>query len=208
MSLDPVSIALTVASTALQGMQQRSVEKRQRNLADAMGAYRAQKAGEGRAAINQFLDTIQPGAKDSERTAIVKELEGSLSDSVGAVRRFEAPQNIAGKVSPDYEARRASNDQTLTETLKRAIGQLSVIGAPGQQGMREATRYGRTAGEVDAANTASNNVSAHYMQGIQSQAPNPFLSLASQLAQGASFGRAMLGGAATPKYAASAPKLF
>lgn len=188
--IDPLSVGLTVASTLLQGAAQSSAARRQKNIVDAMSAYRSQKAGEGQQAINNFLQTIQPGAKDAERTQVQDELRTGLDNSVGAVQKFQAPQQIAGKVSDDFDARTASNNATVSDRIKRAVDQLSIIGAPAEQGMREARRYGVTAGEVDATNSAANNVGARYQDALQTVRPDPFLSLASQLTQGAALAKA------------------
>lgn len=191
--INPLTIAMMAGSTIMQGMAQRSAEKRQKSLSDAMTVYRMQKAGESQEQISKFLETIQPGAKEGERAQVIDELSQGLSDSVGAVRKFEAPQQIAGKVSDDYLNRRASNDASTGETIKRAIEQLSVIGAPGQTDMREARRYGQAATGVQSANQAANNVSGYYQQAIGNVRPDPFLSLGSQVAAGLGMASAMGG---------------
>jgi hypothetical protein len=99
----------------------------------------------------------------------------------------------AGAVSPDYQARVASNDADLTSRLKRAVSQLSIIGAPAQQGLAEARRFGVAGGEVDASNTAANNVGAAYNKGIELQRPNSFLTLASQIMKGVGLARGIGG---------------
>jgi hypothetical protein len=172
----------------MQMSAQRSAEKRQEKIAQAMDAYRASKAQEGRAAIDQFVGGIQPEAKAQEAGNIQSELEQGLADSVGAVRKFEAPQAIAGKVSEDFTGRSESNAADWGERIKRAVGQLSQIGLPGEAQFREARRYGRAASDVDSSNSAANNVSGYYQNAIQNVRPNPYLTYGAQVVSGLGMG--------------------
>jgi hypothetical protein len=190
---DPATLGLLVGGTLLEAKGQSDVRHRQERLSNAMADYSRTKYGEGRDAINQFLQTIQPQAKADERQQLTDELATGLNQSVSAARAVETPQTVAGAVSPDYQARVASNDADLTSRLKRAVSQLSIIGAPAQQGLAEARRFGVAGGEVDASNTAANNVGAAYNKGIELQRPNSFLTLASQIMKGVGLARGIGG---------------
>lgn len=181
-----IAVAAAVASAVMSQQAQSGMEKRQKKLAEAMSNYQLSKSQESQAAIKGFTDTIQPDAKAAERTDINAELEQGLDSSVGAVRKFEAPQQIAGKVSDDFTQRTASNQGTVADRIRRAVQQLSIIGTPAEQGLRESRRLGVAAGTVDGANSAANNVGAAYMRGIQLQRPNPALSFGSQIFGGLS----------------------
>jgi hypothetical protein len=76
---------------------------------------------------------------------------------------------------------------------KKAIEQLGLMGAPGEQGIASGIRFGRAAGDVDAGNAAIANVGAGYMRDISNVRPNPWLSMAGDIGMGV--GGGMLGGA-------------
>jgi hypothetical protein len=65
----------------------------------------------------------------------------SLKDTVGAAQAFDAAP-IAGKMSGDYAATQEANASRIAERTRRAIEQLSAMGAPGEQaaGLRPALR--------------------------------------------------------------------
>lgn len=197
-----LSIAATGVSTLMQMSAQRSAAKKQNALANEMTAYRSEQAAKSRTAIEQFLNQQNPELRAQEKTQVTDELRTGLDQSVGAVKRFEPQQVIAGKVSDEYAGRQASNEAALGDRVRRAIEQLSGIGAPGEVGMREARRFGQTATGVDANNRAAANVSGRYMDAIGNVRPDPFLTFASQLVQGA--GIAAGSGAFSPKPASPA----
>lgn len=195
--------ALSAASALMQGMAQQSATKKQRALADQMAQYRSEQAAKSRAAIEQFLEQQTPEIKAQERSQVTDELRAGLQDSVGAVQRFEAPQVIAGKVSPEYQDRRTSNEAAVGDRVRKAIEQLTGIGTQGELGMREARRFGQTSSGIDANNRAAGNVSMRYSDAINQVRPDPFLSFAAQLAQGV--GMAAAGGAFNKTAALNSP---
>lgn len=204
MSLDPVtlSIAASVVGSGMQMMAQNSAAKKQKNLADQMSAYRSERSAKSREAIEGFLNQQTPEIRGQEKVQVSDELRKGLTDSVGAVQRFEAPQAIAGKVSGEYTDRRAGNESALGDRVRQAIEQLTGIGAPGEMGMREARRFGHTATGVDANTRAAANVGSRYQDAISNVRPDPFLSFASQLVSGVGMAAGM--GAFSPKAAAPA----
>jgi hypothetical protein len=120
---------------------------------------------------------------------------------VSSARAVAAPQTVAGRISDDYTQRTALNESMLSDRLRRAIDQLSVIGAPGEMGLRDARRFGVAGGEVDASNVAARNVGDAYMRGIDLQRPNGNLMLAGEIMKGIGMAYGMGGfgaGAAAP----------
>jgi hypothetical protein len=184
MSIDPITIALIAGGTALQGYAQNKAQKKQESLADQMALFQSKKAGEGRESIERFLKGVTPEARRAEAEGVRTELERGLGESVGTASAFEKPENFAGKISPEYAAVRATGQGRTDERLKRAMAQLSAINTPGQQALAESMRYGRSAGDVDAANAASQNVGRSYLQAIDQVRPDPFLTMVGQIMSG------------------------
>jgi hypothetical protein len=112
-----------------------------------------------------------------------------MQDTVKATQATEA-EPLAGKLSNDYRAADARSADTVAARTKRAIEQLSTMGAPGEQGQRFNIRFGRAAGNVDAANRASNYVGNAAMTDMSNVQPNPFIGLLSQVGMGVGTGMA------------------
>jgi hypothetical protein len=126
-------------------------------------------------------------------TQLTADRQQSLRDTVGAAQAFDAPQ-IAGNLSGDYRAAAERNATTIAERTRRAIEQLSAMGAPGEQQQRFGIRFGRSAGDVDASNLASERVGRGYMTDIRNVVPDPTMSTIGDV--GMAVGSGMAGGAA------------
>ena len=191
-----------LASGALQFISQNDVARRQNRLQAAMDEYQRSKARESTAATERYLDTLRP----ESRAADVREeralAQQGLERSVGASSAFQTPNDYAGVMTPDFAGVRSVGRKVNDDRLKRAIEQLSTSGAVGGIGIRDATRFGRSASDVDAANSASRYVGSAYERDIANVRPNPLLGFASQLLSG--YGTAVAGGAKFPR--PSAPK--
>jgi hypothetical protein len=155
-----------------------------------MDTYRYQQAEEGRKSIGNYTQTLEPGAQQQERADVTNELRDSLQGSVNAARAAEVPGDIQGAISPSYGARVSSNNAKLQSAIDRMVSQLSVIGTPGEMGIRDARRYALTAGDVNFSNNAANDVSSRYASAIGNTRPNPYLNLGSQLLAGVGIARA------------------
>jgi hypothetical protein len=190
MSVDPITLSLMAASFGAQQLAQSDVAGRQKRLLNAMTQYRTQRAANAQQEVEKFLDQQTPEARAAQNTSVQNELQTGLQDSVGAVQKFQQPTFTAGKLSSDYTNRVASNQATTADRIKAAISQLAGIGAPSEVGQVNARRYGQAATEVDAQQRAGVNVGARYQDAIANQRPDPFLSFASQLLQGASMASA------------------
>lgn len=191
MSLDPVSIGLTVGSMLMQKMSSDSQRRRQDALVDQMTQYRSQKSKESENAINKFTSTLEPGAQDERTAAINAGLTDNFNSALMSAKGVEKPENIAGKFGPDYTNRVASNKARVANDVTTAFKNLAAIGTPGQRGVQDSLNYGQAATDVAANNQAANNVSARYETGIKNQGTDPFLDLASTLLSGANMARGM-----------------
>jgi len=190
-------IIAAVASVALQKAATDKQQSQQKSLADQMTQYRLKKSDESTAATNKFLDTQRPEARAATTANAQQELAQGLDQSIGAAQAFEKPQNFAGKVTSDYTNRAATDEATLSSRLKTLVGNLSVMGAPARRDFDTSLKFGDAAGTVAGANKAADAVSDRYTTAINNVQPDPFLSFASQLAQG--YGMATAGGGgATP----------
>lgn len=178
--------ALAAGSAVIGGLAQSDVTSRQKNLTNQMTAYRSQRAANAESTIENFLRTQDPSARAAQQSSTQADLQSGLNNSVGAVQKFQDQNPIQGKVSQDYTDRVASNAGGMQDRISKAISQLSGIGTPGEVGMQNARTYGLAATDVDAQQRAAGNVSARYMDGINSQRPDPFLGFASQLLGGGS----------------------
>src|SRR3972149_6195359 len=153
---------LIAGSALLERKNQRDVEGRQKRIIDAMQQYQTGKAKQGQKSIEDFLQTITPERRAAESADTRQELQRGLEQSVGATQAYEKPDNFSGKVSDAYSARRAEGDAATKERVRKAMEQLAVIGSPAEQGLRQQFRFGRAAGDVDAANAAIRNVTPAY----------------------------------------------
>lgn len=186
------AIAVIVASMLAKHMANKGAQNRQESLRGAMDEYQHMKAQQNEAAINQLVDRQTPAARGTELAAVTDERARSLQSTVNAAQATEASP-IAGKLSGDYAAAQERAANTVSNRTRRAIEQLSTMGAPGEQQVRSSMRFGRAAGEVDAGNRAISNVGNAYMTDIGNVRPNPFLSMAGDA--GMAVGGSMLGGA-------------
>jgi len=187
---DPFSLAILAASAFMKMQANEDAAGQREALRRQMETYQKSKARETEAATETLLQKQTPKARAEELMQVTQDREQSLKGTVGAAQAFDAPQ-IAGKLSGDYESTQEANAARIAERTRRAIEQLSSIGAPGEQQQRFGLRFGRAAGTVDAANRASENVGRGYMTDISNVVPDPFLSLAGDV--GMAVGGSMAG---------------
>lgn len=161
---------------AVQRYAQVEAEDRRQRLLEAMRRYKSGQAGIGRAAVEDLVSHQTPEARAAELASVTAERKKSLGDTVAAVQSSN-PTQIAGKLSPDYQRSQQAAAETVAERTRRAIEQLSVMGAPGEQALKSGIRFGRAAGVVDSTNSAIGNVGNGYMGDINNTVPNPGLML-------------------------------
>jgi len=195
------ALLVLAASAFLNYQNNRAAQKRQQRIAGAMEAFQRKKSAESMAATEELLEKQTPEARAGELQRLTADREQSLRDTVGAAQAFDVPQ-IAGKLSADHVAASEREANVRAERLRRAIEQLSTMGAPGEQRQQHQLRFGRAAGQVDAANIASDAVGRGYMTDINNVRPNPFIGLVSQIGMGV--GAGMMGNAAAGAASAGA----
>jgi hypothetical protein len=162
------------------------LEERRRAIAQQMEDYQRGKAVKGEDAIQRFIDAVNPARRAADSSDIRAELQQGLEKSVGAAQALAKPDNFEGKVSENYLTRRASNDATTAERLRRAMQQLAIIGTPAERNLRTGFALSDSASDVDSANAAINASTPAYTRAINSLRPDRGLSLASQALGGAS----------------------
>lgn len=155
----------------------RDAEKRRERLMNAMGAYKQGQAAIGRGATDALLAQQTPEARASELSKVTAGRAKSLTDSVAAAQTSNSAP-LAGKLSPDYQRSQEAAANTVAERTRRAIEQLSKMGAPGEQGLAQGIRFGRAASVVDSSNSAIGNVGNAYMGAIRNTVADPALKLA------------------------------
>lgn len=186
----PLLIGLGVSRAADQ-----EAETRRQKLLDAMQAYQVDKAQKGQAEIQQLIATQRPDVRKAELDKITAARADSLASSVQAVQPTN-PAPIAGKLSSDYQKSQEGTASTVAERTRRAIEQMSIMGAPGERDFANSVRFGHTAADVDSANTAINNVGQAYQTSMRNTVPNPWLKLAGQVMM--AYGSAKLGANGDP----------
>lgn len=187
------ALLIIAASAFAKHMANQEAQGRQERFRQSMEGYQRTKAAESTAATEGLLQKQTPQARGDELAQVTADRAHSLRDTVGAAQAFDAAP-IAGKMSGDYGMTQEATANRNAERVRRAIEQLSTIGAPGEQAQAFGRRFGVAAGNVDAANRASANVGAGYLTDIKHVKPDPFLSMAGDV--GMTVGGAMAGNAA------------
>lgn len=181
---------LVLLGSALVGhLNNEAAQKRVEALRRSMEAYQRTKAAEGEAATEQLIAKQTHEQRGTELAQVTADRTQSLKDTVGAAQASQAAP-IAGKLSSDYRATEERNATTVAERTRRAIQQLATMGAPSEQQQKFQLRFGKAAGDVDAANIASGNVGRSYLTGMNNVRPDPMTGLLSQV--GMTFGSAMM----------------
>lgn len=180
-------LPLLLAGMALSRYADTEAEARRHKLMMAMRAYGRGQAQVGQAATENLLAQQTPQARSTELAAVTADRAKSLGDTVAAAQ-VSNPAPLAGKVSGDYQRSQEAAANTVAERTRRAIEQLSSMGAPGEQGLKSGIRFGRAASVVDSSNSAIGNMNNAYMGDIRNTVPNPALKLAGSglMAYGAS----------------------
>lgn len=178
-------------------------EARRMKLLEAMRAYGRGQAAIGQGATENYLAQQTSPARAAELAGVTADRAKSLGDTVAAAQKSN-PGPIAGKLSQDYVRSQEAAANTVAERTRRAIEQLSTMGAPGEQALKTGIRFGRAAGVVDSANSAIGNVGNAYMGDIRNTVPNPGMKLAGSALM--AYGGAKLGAPAGGGVAASEPE--
>ena len=188
--MDPFSIAILAMSAFAKMQANEEAADRREAFRRSMEQYQRTKAAEVEQATDTLIKKQTPEARASELSDITVDRERSLRNTVGAAQAFDAPE-IGGKLSADYRSTQEADAARIAERTRRAIEQLSTIGAPGEQAQAFGLRFGKAAGDVDAANAASRSVGGGYLRDIEGVEPDPFMTMLGDVGMAA--GSAMLG---------------
>jgi hypothetical protein len=186
-------LIILAASAAVKRINEQDALRRKQKLANAMADYQRSKSAESMGATEELIKKQTPEARATELADLTLDREKSLRDTVGAAQASDA-QAAAGKQSSDFSAAQEREANTRSQRLKRAIEQLAITGAPGEQALKSSQRFGRAAGVVDAANRASDYVGRNYLTDIDNTVPNPGWQLLGDV--GMAVGGGMLGAGA------------
>lgn len=170
-------LPLILAGLALSRAADVEAENRREKLRQAMRTYQLGQSRIGQAAIEKLMTQETPQKRETELATLTADRAKSLQDTVGAAQSSN-PAPIAGKLSADYKQSQERAANTVAERTRRAIEQLSAMGAPGEAALAHGIRYGRTAGTVDATNSAIGNVGNAFMGDIRNTVANPAIKLA------------------------------
>jgi len=190
--MDPLSLAIIAASAFAKYQANEDAADSREAFRRSMEAYQRTKAKDTQVATDALLAKQTPKAREEELQTITGDREKSLRDTVGAAQAFDAPP-IAGKLGGDYKATQEADAERIAERTRRAIEQLSTMGAPGEQAQAFSRRFGKAAGDVDANNRASENVGRGYLDDISRVVPDPTTMMLGDI--GMAVGSSMGGGA-------------
>jgi hypothetical protein len=184
--MSEAAIALALGSALVGEAGNQDLEQRRRKIAKRMDEFQGEKARQGQQSIEKFIAQIDPARRAAESSDIRGELQRGLESSVGASAALSKPDNFAGKVTENYTGRRASNEATTKERLRRAMEQLAVIGTPAERNMRTGFALSDATSGVGAANSSIASTGRAYTRAADSLRPDPFLSFVSQALGGVS----------------------
>lgn len=189
-----INVGVAAAGMLAKYKADKDAQNRRESLRGGMEQYQRMKAQDNESSINQLVQKQTPAARGTELAAVTDDRARSLQGTVNAAQATEAAP-IAGKLSGDYSAAQERAANTVSARTKRAIEQLSTMGAPGEVGLKSSMRFGRAAGVVDANNRAISNVGNAYMTDINNVRPDPFLNMAGDAAIAYGTSGALGGGA-------------
>ncbi|TAK84365.1 MAG: hypothetical protein EPO20_14860 [Betaproteobacteria bacterium] len=190
------AVALMIAGSLIKARADEKANKRKQAFADAIRQYQVGKTGEMQRATERLLEKQTPDARAAELAQLTAERAKSMDTGVGAAQAFDAPP-IAAKASSDYSAANEAAANRIAERTRRAIEQLAVMSAPGQQQLRHGLRFGAASGDVDAANAAIGNAARAGQTDISAVRANPWAHLAGDVMVGGGQGM-LISGAGKP----------
>jgi hypothetical protein len=190
------AIAVLLAGLAAKHFANSEASDRANELQRAMETYQRARAQQNEAAIGKLVDAQTPEKRATDLAQTAASREQTMQSTIDAAHAASPVQAPAGaSTGSDYQRASSAAADTVAARTKRAIEQLGIMGAPGEQALTSGIRYGRAAGNVDAGNNAIANVGSGYMRDINNVQPDPFLSLLGDV--GIAYGGGTLGTAAS-----------
>lgn len=169
-------LPLLLAGLAVSRFADAQAEGKRNKLLMAMQQYQRGQAQVGQGAIQGLINSETPQARATDLSKTIADRAKSLQTSVDAVQGTN-PAPLAGKMSDDYKASQEKAAGVVAERTRRAIEQLSTMGAPGEEALASGIRQGRAAGVVDSTNSAIGNVGGAFRTDMRNTVPNPGLKL-------------------------------
>lgn len=166
------AIALMVAGAAIKHHNNQEAYNQQNRYRQALENYERQKSQQAMAATQTYIDQQTPQKRAEELHTLQDTRATSLGDSVNAASSAAQRPVLAGNVSADYGHAQDAAATRIDERTRRAIEQLSKMGAPGEQQLEQGIRFGRAAGKVDATNSSAANVGRGYSMDMGNVRPN------------------------------------
>jgi hypothetical protein len=148
------ALAIIAASALLKAKGNRDALARQEQFRRSMEGYQRSKAAEVEAATNALADQQSPQARAAEVDKITADRTQSLKDTVAAAQASAAPKLASVANNDAYTSTEQANAERIAERTRRAIEQLSTMGTPSEVQRKFGLRFGKAAGDVDAANHA------------------------------------------------------
>jgi hypothetical protein len=183
---------IAIAGLVVKNQAEKQAGRRRNKINDTMEAYQRGKAQKGQEAISQMLDKSGPEQRLAETQKLEGERTAGMEKSVESMSQF-APLATAGKPNEDRTKATGAAASTVAERTRRAIEQLSQMGAPGEQGVSQGKRFGQAAGVVSGANSAIENVGNAYRTDIGNVQADPIATLLGGVMTGVGIG-GMAGG--------------
>lgn len=171
-SFDPVSLGLQAGGTLLRGQAAADAADRRAVLTKALGAYQTGNAKKSTALTGKYIEGATPEARAAALSAAENEARTGYERTIGASGAQDRP--VAGKLSEQYSTAQSASADAISRRTKAIIENLSKMRAPGVAGAAEARRYGLAAGDVDALNSANENVGRAFGSDVENVQASPW----------------------------------
>jgi hypothetical protein len=153
-----------------------------------------------------MLDKSGPEQRLAETQTLEAARAAGMEKSVESMSQF-VPLATAGKPNEDRTKATGAAASTVAERTRRAIEQLSQMGAPGEQGVSQGKRFGQAAGVVSGTNSAIQNVGNAYRTDIGNVQADPTTMLSGDVLSAVGLGGMTRAGAFLDPAAATRTRL-
>ena len=198
--MEPASIAMMLASMAVQKIAADNASDERRSKLNQSEAFARQKAKKNEAATQGYMNTVTPEARSAENAQANTDITNSLTNTPGAALASVPNAPVAGKglndPTGDYSSAKGVENARVKSVIDRVIGQKAVMGQDAERSRKTGYRATDTAGGINANNAAINNVTGAYNSEIANIRPNQMMGFLSQALSGAA--GAMGGGTVNP----------
>lgn len=208
--LDPIGIALMVASAALQHKTQADAAARQRRLAVESQQRTLQAQNEATDVAMRQVQQFDPTTRKQNQDQITQDLTQQL-EQAGAAKPITAQGVEVGATIPggtsDYLTAKGREAARAAESSRQLAALFGRIGGAQQLRRNEATQFGDAAGEIGRIQTGANNMANIDQIGIEAAGQPSLGGMIAASALGA-YGMGRAGLPAAAKMKAGAPGGF